>query len=64
MIEKTGKSLKSPGVLMPHTTVIDGKGYGGNFTLRIKAGEKVEDLDCAAVIVATGGGWATQGAAR
>jgi len=59
MIEKTGKSLKSPGILMSHTTVIGGKGYGGNFTLRIKAGEKVEDLDCAAVIVATGGGWAT-----
>ena len=59
MIEKTGKSLKSPGILMPHTTVIGSKGYGGNFTLKIKAGEKVEDLDCAAVVVATGGGWAT-----
>jgi len=59
MIEKTGKSVKAPGVLLNNTQVIGAKGYGGNITLRIEAGQKEEELECAAVIVATGGGWGT-----
>lgn len=57
LLEKTGKSLKAPGVIMPNSTLIGGEGYGGNFKLRIRAGEKVEELEAAAVVVATGGGW-------
>ena len=57
LLEKSGKSLKAPGVILTHSQVIGGKGYGGNFTLKIKAGEKIEDLDCAAIVIATGGGW-------
>jgi len=58
ILEKTGKTLKAPGVVMPSSTLLDAKGYGGNFTLKIRAGEKVEELGAAAVVVATGGGWA------
>ncbi len=57
LLEKTGRSLKAPGVILPHSQVVGAKGYGGNFTLRIRAGEKSEDLGAAAVVVATGGGW-------
>lgn len=59
LIEKTGKSLKAPGVILPHSQVIGASGYGGNFTLKIKAGEKVEELGAAAIVIATGGGWST-----
>lgn len=58
IIEKSGRSQKAPGVIMPNSTLLGAKGYGGNFVLSIKAGEKVEELECAAVVVATGGGWA------
>lgn len=57
VLEKSGKTLKVPGVLMQHSTLMDAEGYGGNFTLKIKAGEKVEVLEAAAVVIATGGGW-------
>lgn len=57
VLEKTGKTRKVPGIVMPNSTLLDAKGYGGNFTLKIRAGEKVEELDAAAVVVATGGGW-------
>lgn len=57
ILEKSGKTLKAPGVVMQHSTLVDAKGYGGNFTLKIRAGEKVELLEAAAVVIATGGGW-------
>jgi len=57
LIEKTGKSLKAPGIVMPHSQVVGAKGYGGNYQLTIKAGDKIENLDAAAVVIATGGGW-------
>ena len=59
LLEKTGKSLKAPGIIMTHGQLVGASGYGGNFQLRIKAGEKMEDLGAAAVIIATGGGWTT-----
>ena len=58
IIEKSGKAYKAPGVIMPNSTLVGAKGYGGNFVLTIRAGEKTEQLECAAVVVATGGGWA------
>lgn len=57
LIEKTGKSLKAPGIVMPHSQVVGAKGYGGNYQLTIKAGDKIENLDAAAIVIATGGGW-------
>ncbi|MEM3049129.1 MAG: FAD-dependent oxidoreductase [Thermoplasmata archaeon] len=57
LVEKSGKSLKAPGIIMPHTQIVGASGYGGNFKLRIRAGDKIEELEAAAVIIATGGGW-------
>jgi len=57
ILEKTGKSMKAPGVILTHCQLIGAKGWTGNYTLKIKAGEKVEELGAAAIIVATGGGW-------
>ena len=59
LLEKTGKSLKVPGVIMTQAQLIGASGYGGNFQLKIRAGEKVEELGAAAVVIATGGGWTT-----
>ena len=59
LLEKTSKSLKVPGVIMTHAQLVGASGYGGNFQLKIKAGEKVEELGAAAVVIATGGGWTT-----
>jgi heterodisulfide reductase subunit A-like polyferredoxin len=59
ILEKTGKSIAAPGVVMPHATLIGGKGYGGNFELKIRVGESVEDLGAASVVIASGGGWTT-----
>ncbi len=59
LIEKGDRSLKAPGVLMTRAKVVGGKGYPGNYILTIKAGEKLEELECAVVVVATGGGWTT-----
>ncbi len=58
LIEKTGKSPNAtPGIVMPNSQVVGAKGYGGNYQLTIKAGEKLELLDAAAIVIATGGGW-------
>ena len=57
IIEKSGRSHKTPGVIMPNSELLGAKGYGGNFVLTIRAGEVVEELECAAIVVATGGGW-------
>ncbi len=57
LIEKSARTLKAPGVVMPRSQVVGAKGYGGNYQLTIKAGEKLESLDAAAIVVATGGGW-------
>jgi heterodisulfide reductase subunit A-like polyferredoxin len=57
VIEKTEKSPKVPGVLLSLSKVVRAEGYGGNFKLAIRAGEKEESLDCAAIIVASGGNW-------
>jgi len=57
VIEKSGKSLKVPGVLLSRSQVIGAKGYSGNYQLKIKVSEKIEDLDCAAIVIASGGGW-------
>lgn len=59
LIEKGNRSFKAPGVLMTSAKVVGGKGYPGNYVLTIEAGEKVEELECAALVVATGGGWTT-----
>ncbi len=59
LLEKTGKTLKAPGVIMTRSQLIGASGYGGNLQLRIKAGEKFEELGAAAVVIATGGGWTT-----
>jgi len=59
LLEKTGKSLKAPGIIMTHSQLVGASGYGGNLQLKIKAGEKIEGLGAAAVVVATGGGWTT-----
>jgi heterodisulfide reductase subunit A len=57
LLEKTGKTLKAPGVIMAHSQLMGASGYGGNFVLKIRAGEKEEELGAAAVVIATGGGW-------
>lgn len=57
VIEKSARSFKAPGVIMTNSSLLGAKGYGGNFVLTIRAGEKVEELQCAALVVATGGGW-------
>ncbi|MBN1678422.1 MAG: CoB--CoM heterodisulfide reductase iron-sulfur subunit A family protein [Candidatus Thermoplasmatota archaeon] len=57
VLEKSGKTLKVPGVVMQHSTLVGAEGYGGNLKLKIRAGEKVESLDAAALVIATGGGW-------
>ena len=57
LLEKTDKSVKAPGIVLPKARVLSIKGYGGNYTLSIEVGEKREELDCAAVIVASGGDW-------
>jgi len=57
ILEKTGKTVKAPGVILPNSQLVGAKGWTGNYTLTIKAGDKVEELGAAAVIVATGGGW-------
>ena len=57
VIEKSARSFKAPGVIMTSSSLLGAKGYGGNFVLTIMAGEKVEELECAAIVVATGGGW-------
>lgn len=57
LIEKTGRTLKAPGIVMPNSQVVGAKGYGGNYQLTIKAGAKIENLDAAAIVIATGGGW-------
>jgi heterodisulfide reductase subunit A len=59
LLEKTGKTLRAPGVIMSNSQMIGASGYGGNFVLKIRAGEKVENLGAAAVVIATGGGWTT-----
>ena len=59
LLEKTGKSLKVSGIIMTHAQLVGASGYGGNLQLRIKVGEKIEDLGAAAVVIATGGGWTT-----
>ena len=59
LLEKTGKTVKAPGVVMPHTQLLAASGYGGNYQLKIKAGEKVEELGASAIVIATGGGWTT-----
>ena len=57
LLESSGKTVKAPGVILTHSKVLGAKGYGGNFQLSIKAGEKVEELGAAAVVIASGGGW-------
>jgi len=59
LLEKTGKSVKAPGVIISRGQLLGASGYGGNFQLKIKAGEKVEELQAAAIVIATGGGWTT-----
>lgn len=60
ILEKSGKSITAPGVVMPHATLVGGKGYGGNFELKIRVGEAIEDLGAASIVVASGGGWTGQ----
>lgn len=59
ILEKSGKSITAPGVVMPHATLVGGMGYGGSFELKIKVGESVENLGAASVVIASGGGWTT-----
>ena len=57
LIEKSDKEVKAPGVVMPKTRLVSAKGHAGNFILTIEAGEKRETLECAAVVIASGGDW-------
>ena len=57
LIEKTDRPLKAPGVLLSKSRLVRAKGHGGNFELVIQAGEKQETLECAAIVVASGGDW-------
>jgi len=57
LLEKTGKAVKAPGIIMPHAQLMGASGYGGNFVLRIRAGDRTEELGAAAIVIATGGGW-------
>ncbi|HUV61892.1 MAG TPA: FAD-dependent oxidoreductase [Thermoplasmata archaeon] len=57
LIEKSDKEVKAPGVVMPRSRLISAKGHAGNYELTIEAGEKMEALECGAVIVASGGDW-------
>ncbi|UCE81193.1 MAG: CoB--CoM heterodisulfide reductase iron-sulfur subunit A family protein [Methanobacteriota archaeon] len=57
IIEKSEKKLKVPGVMMTKSRVISTEGHAGNYSLSIEAGEKRETLECAAVVVASGGDW-------
>lgn len=57
VIEKTDKSAKVPGVLLSLSKIVRAEGHGGNFKLTIQAGEKQEPLECAAIVVASGGSW-------
>ena len=59
ILEKSAKSIIAPGVVMPHATLVGGKGYGGSFELKIKVGESFESLGAASVVIASGGGWTT-----
>lgn len=57
VVEKSDRSTKAPGVIMPRSRVVGATGYGGNFVLSIGVGDKIEKLECAAIVIATGGGW-------
>jgi heterodisulfide reductase subunit A-like polyferredoxin len=57
LIEKTDRPLKAPGVLLSRSKLVRAEGYGGNYRLTIQAGEKQETLECAAIVVASGGSW-------
>jgi len=57
IVEKSTRGVRAPGVLMANSQVIGAKGRGGNITLSLRVGEKPEEVECAAVVVATGGGW-------
>ena len=57
LLEKTDKPVKAPGIVLPIAKVLSIKGYGGNYTLSIEVGEKREELECAAIVVASGGDW-------
>jgi len=57
IVEKSDRSAKAPGVIMPKSRIVGATGYGGNFVLSISVGDKTEKLECAAIVVATGGGW-------
>jgi heterodisulfide reductase subunit A-like polyferredoxin len=57
LLEKADSSFKAPGVIMTRAQLVKASGYGGNFELTIKAGEKLETLGAAAIVIATGGGW-------
>jgi len=57
IVEKSARSVRAPGVLMAESQLVGAKGRGGNITLSLRVGEKLEEIECAAVVVATGGGW-------
>lgn len=57
VLEKTDRAVKAPGVVMPRSRIISLDGEAGNYVLTIEAGEKREKLECAAIVIATGGDW-------
>ena len=57
ILEKTDRPIKAPGVAMPSSRIVSMKGEAGNYVLTIEAGKKRESLECAAIVVATGGDW-------
>lgn len=59
LLEKSGKTVKAPGIVMPHAQLVRADGYGGNFKLTIRAGDRLEELEAAAIVIATGGGWSS-----
>ncbi len=58
ILEKTDRPTKAPGVVMPKSKIIAATGEAGNYVLTIEAGKKVEKLECAAIVIASGGDWA------
>ncbi len=58
ILEKTDRPTKAPGVVMPKSKIIAATGEAGNYVLTIEAGKKIEKLECAAIVIASGGDWA------
>ena len=57
ILEKTDRHVKAPGVVLPKSKIVSAEGEAGNFKLTIEVGKKLEKLECAAIVIASGGDW-------